>query len=283
MKKGINHWAFPAGMPVKEVINLSAQYGFQGIELCPEEEGEISLYQGEEKWKEIKTLAEDKGIEIRSLATGLLWKYNLASPEKETREKAKEVVKRLVNIATKLQAKSILVIPGYVNIPWDLDSPVIPYPVAWEKAEESLRDLASVAEGAKVYLGIENVWNKFLLSPLEFRYFIDKINSPYVKVHFDTANVLVSGYPEQWISILGERIVTVHAKDFRLAVGNVNGFCIPLEGDVNWPEVMKSLEVTGYNDYLIAEVIPPYRYSVEALLANVSFNLDCIINSSKLL
>ena len=87
-----------------------------------------------------------------------------------------------------------------------------------------------------MHLGVENVWNKFLLSPLEFQCFIDRIGNPYVKVHFDTANVLISGYPEQWISILGERIVNVHAKDFRLAVGNINGFCIPLEGDVNWPE-----------------------------------------------
>ncbi len=132
-----------------------------------------------------------------------MWKYNLASPEKETREKGKEVVRRLIDIATKLDAKSILIIPGYVNVPWDSESPVIPYPVALEKAEESLRDLASLAEEAKVYLGVENVWNKFLLSPLEFQCFIDRIGNPYVKVHFDTANVLISGYPEQWISILG--------------------------------------------------------------------------------
>jgi L-ribulose-5-phosphate 3-epimerase len=88
-----------------------------------------------------------------------------------------------------------------------------------------------------VTIGVENVWNRFLLSPLEFRSFLDQIGSPWVKAYFDCANVLVHGFPEQWMRILGERIAAIHVKDFELSVGSIQGFTGLLQGDVAWPAV----------------------------------------------
>jgi len=277
MKKGINQWAFPSSISVKEILELAHQFGFQGVELCPSAQGELSFPLTQEKISEIRNLAQDFNLEIRSIATDLLWKYNLASSNQNSRKKAKEIVKRLIETAANLGAQSVLIIPGYVNVPWDSSSEVVPYQEAFYRVQESLKELAPLAQEAKVYLAIENVWNKLFLSPLEFCSLIDSIESRWVKAHFDTANVLIAGYPEQWIKLLGERIITVHIKDFKLSVGNINGFCLPLEGDVNWPQVMQSLQDIGYDDYLIAKVIPPYSYSKEALLANISFNLDCLL------
>ncbi|WP_369017958.1 sugar phosphate isomerase/epimerase [Thermatribacter velox] len=277
MKKGINQWSFPQDMPVLEVLQRASKYRFQGVELCPDEDGIFPIKTNSEELKRIGNLASDLGIEICSLATGLLWKYNLASNDPSKREKAKDVIKYLIEMAAQLGASSVLVIPGYVNVPWDPSSEIVHYQDALERVWESLGAMIPYAQSANVVLGIENVWNKFLLSPLEFAYFVDHFNSPFVKAHFDTGNVLVFGYPEQWIEILGKRIVKVHIKDFKLNVGNINGFCLPLEGDVSWPSVMKCLRNVGYDGYLIAEFIPPYRFHTEALLANISFNLDCII------
>ncbi|MCX6090458.1 MAG: sugar phosphate isomerase/epimerase [Candidatus Atribacteria bacterium] len=278
MKKGINQWAFPGNYPIPDLITEAAMHGFDGVELCPDEEGVFPLSLGSEVLQEIKGMAGDKNIAIRSIALGVLWKYNLASPNESIRKKALEVGKRGVEMADALGASSVLIIPGYVSVPWDPASEVVPYEEAMKLAKQSITELAIFARGTRVALGLENVWNKLFLSPVEFRSFVDEIGEPSVKIHFDTANVLISGYPEQWIDILGERIVTVHAKDFKLSVGNINGFCIPLEGDVNFPAVMQSLHHAGYDDYLIAEVIPPYHHSLHALLANISYNLDCIMS-----
>ena len=117
-----------------------------------------------------------------------------------------------------------------------------------------MKELAPDAEAAGVVIGLENVWNKFLLSPLEMRDFLDKVGSDYVKAYFDIGNVVVNGYPEHWIRILGSRIARVHVKDFRTIVGNINGFVDLLGGDVNFPEVVKALREVGYDSYLTAEM-----------------------------
>lgn len=277
MKKGINQWAFPPGTTFKEIFTSAAKYGFQGVELCPDEEGAFPLKPAQETLQEIHALREDKNVEVRSLATGLLWKYNLASPDPSLRKKAQDVVRALVDLAFELSVPSVLVIPGYVHVPWDPSSELVPYDDVIRRVQEAIGEVLPHAEHAGVVLALENVWNECFLSPLEFASFVDSFRSESVRVHFDTGNVVLFGYPEQWIAVLKKRIFTVHVKDFKKKVGTLEGFCLPLEGDVNWPKVMQSLENIPYDDYLIAEFIPPYRYSTEALLQNLSHNLDVIM------
>jgi len=103
---------------------------------------------------------------------------------------------------------------------------------------------------------VENVWNKFLLSPLEMRDFIDSLNSKYIGSYFDVGNVVYSGYPEHWIKILGNRIKKLHFKDFKRSIGTIAGFVPLLEGDVNFPEVIKALEKINYTSYVTGELFP---------------------------
>jgi hexulose-6-phosphate isomerase len=107
-----------------------------------------------------------------------------------------------------------------------------------------------------VAICIENVWNKFLLSPLEMRDFIDSFNSQMIGAYFDVGNVLLMGYPDQWIRILGKRIKRVHVKDFKLSVGTAEGFVDLLEGDVDFEAVKKALADVGYDGYVTAELLP---------------------------
>jgi L-ribulose-5-phosphate 3-epimerase len=100
---------------------------------------------------------------------------------------------------------------------------------------------------------------------------------PDIKVYFDVANVTAFGYPEQWIRILGSRIIKLHLKDLKLEIGNIHGFSNLLQGDVNWPEVMKALREIGYDDYLVAEVKPPYRYYPERLIYETSSSIDVFL------
>ena len=140
-------------------------------------------------------------IEISSLATGLFWDYSLTSDNSSEREKAKRIVKKMLEVASWLGVDTILVVPGAVDVFFKPDFPVVPYDLVYERSFQALKELTPFAESYKVNIAIENVWNKFLLSPVEMKHFIDSIGSPYVGVYFDVGNVLRIGLPEQWIKI----------------------------------------------------------------------------------
>jgi len=278
MKKGINIWSFKSGMPVHDCIIEAKKAGFDGIELELAEEGEISFKSTEKELLEIKRFAQSEGVELPSLATGLYWSYPLTSDSEEVRKKAREIVVKQLESAAILEADTILVVPGAVGVDFIPDCPVVDYEVAYERALEAMMELKEQAEKYKVNIGIENVWNKFLLSPLEMRDFIDKIGSPYVGAYLDVGNVILTGYPEHWVRILGKRIKKVHLKDFRRGIGNISGFVDLLAGDVDFPAVVKALKEAGYDGYVTAEMIPPYKHYSDQIIYNTSKSIDRILS-----
>ena len=147
----------------------------------------------------------------------------------------------------------------------------------FERSKEGLAKVIPLAEELGIRLGIENVWNKFLLSPMEMAQFIDSFDSPAIGAYVDVANMLPYGYPEQWLRILGKRVAGIHFKDFRRAVGTIEGFVDLLEGDVEWPAVMSAIEAINYDGPLVAEMIPLYKYYPEVRLANTSRAMDAIL------
>jgi L-ribulose-5-phosphate 3-epimerase len=277
VKKGINIWSFPEGMPIAECVRLAAEAGFEGIELALNEDGELSLDAGEREIRTIQQTAADAGIALSSLATGLYWKYSLTSGDASIREKAMSVARRQLEVAAALGVDTILVVPGAVGVDFIPDAEVVPYDLAYDRALEAMHALSETAESYKVAIGIENVWNKFLLSPLELRHFIDHVNSPYVGSYLDVGNMLFAGYPEHWIRILGPRIKKVHFKDYRRAAGGLHGFVDLLAGDVNYPEVVRALEEIGYDSFVTAEMIPPYTHHGTAIIQNTSTAMDAIL------
>jgi hexulose-6-phosphate isomerase len=264
-------------MKVEDCIAHAAEAGFDGIELCLAEEGEFSMETPQAHVRRIARTADAAGLEVMSIATGLYWKYSPTASDPAARRKAFEVAVRQMELATETGANTILYVPGAVNVPWVAGSEVVDYEVAYARARETLLELVEVADRLDVRIGIENVWNKFLLSPLEMRSFIDEIGHPKVGAYLDVGNVLVSGYPEQWVRILGHRILKVHAKDFRTDIGNIHGFTGLLQGDVNWPGVIEALEAVGYDGYITAEIMPPYRHRPERLISDISSGLDAIL------
>lgn len=276
MKKSISIWSFPSDMKIIDCMKIAKDAGFEGIELALNETGEMGLNSGEEEVLKYKNAASQIGIEISSLATGLYWSYPLTSNNKDTREKAKNIVKKQLKNAAILGVDTILVIPGAVGVDFIPGFEVVDYDIAYNRSLEEIKELAYYAESKKVSIGLENVWNKFLLSPLEMRDFIDKINSPFVGAYFDVGNVIYSGYPEHWIKILGNRIKKVHFKDYRRDVGNLFGFVDLLSGDVNYPAVVKELQNIGYDSFVTAEMTP-YKYYKEQLIYTTSLAMDKIL------
>ena len=276
MKKGISIWSF-AEPDLEKCFALAKDAGFDGVEVALDEKGLISLESTQEDALKVKAMAEKAGIELYSVATGLYWAYNYTSENAENRAKAKEITKKQLQVAAWLGCDTILVVPGAVNVAFEPGSEIVDYDVAYDRALEALKELAPVAEELKVSIAVENVWNKFLLSPLEMRNFIDEVGSKFVGAYFDVGNVIYCGYPQHWIKILGDRIKKVHFKDYRYSVGGLDGFVDLLAGDVDYIGVMAAFEKIGYDNWVTAEMLPPYAQYPETILYNTSNAMDKIL------
>ncbi len=247
MKIGINRWTFPADWEIERCFRLAKGSGFDSIEINIAETDYLTPQSTEAETKALLELATSIGLEISSLSTGLGWRYPLTSPDPAVREQGKRNIVSQLEKAQWLGVDTILVVPGIVNAE-------ISYDDAYTRAQEALKEVAGEAESRQVSIGVENVWNKFLLSPLEFARFLDEIDSPYVGAYFDVGNVLLYGFPDQWIRILGNRIRKVHVKDFKTNIGNGTGFSNILQGHVPWESVCVALKEIGYDEYVTAEV-----------------------------
>lgn len=274
MLKGINQWCYPDGTSLEDVFEFSKEAGFDAVELNLYQPGEIGLTMdttpGEAE--EIVNLASSYGLQLRSISTGLLWQNPLSSPNANVREQGRKVISKQLELASVMGIDTVLVVPGSV-------SKDVSYDDCYNRSQEELKKVLVEAEKRQVALGIENVWNKFLLSPMEMARYIDELQSDFAKAYFDVGNVLQFGFPEQWIRILGKRISKVHVKDFSTAVGNITGFVPLLAGDVNWPAVVEALEEIGYNDTLTAE-LSPYAINPKQLPIDTACHMDVILASS---
>ncbi len=177
----------------------------------------------------------------------------LSHPDPLVRKECIDSVSRSLEDVKLLGGDTVLVVPGVVN-------ENSPYEQAYNYALESIRSLIPVVEKTNIKIGLENVWSNFILSPVEAKRFVDEINHPLIGWYFDIGNVLRYGWPEHWIKTLNSRIVKLHIKEFSREIMNTkglrNGFNVELlEGDNNWPIVMKAIKNIEYSGgWITAEV-----------------------------
>jgi len=278
MIKSITYWSMPGGLEgtcsIEEAAALAKTANFSGLELCVAEEGVLTPSTDQATCERYKQLVADEGLALETLASGMSWAYCPTHPDPTVRKKAIDLHKGALQRAAWLGCDSMLFVPGAVKILWEPEFGPIPYDQAVEWAREAINELLPVAEAVGVDLCIENVWNGLFYSPLEFAEFIDSFNHPRLGIYFDVGNVL--GYhqhPPHWIELLGDRIRRVHIKDFKCAVGTLEGFCDLLEGDVPFPEVMSALKKIGYDGTIVAEMMPPD----DSLLERTSKAMDTIL------
>jgi len=253
-------------MPIKEKLLLAKKAGFAGFEIAFTEDGDITPKTPEKDLLDIKSFARDNGIELSGLATGLYWKYNFMSDNAEERKKAVETAVRQIETAAILETKNILLLPGSVYESTD-------YETAWFRSQEEIQKIIPCAGSCNIKIGIENVWNKFLMSPMEAKLFVDSFNSDNIGFYLDIGNVILFGYPEHWIKILGKRIINVHFKDYNRAS---DCYVDLLAGDVNYIGVINALESIGYDGWVNAEMAVYKRYS-DQIVYNTSSAMDRIL------
>jgi hexulose-6-phosphate isomerase len=253
MKKSISQWAFQPDRPLPEVFALARDCGFDAVEVAVAESGPITPQSTADELATIIEQAQKAGVELSSMASGLGWHYPVTCQNAQVARRGIELTAQSLQVARQLGLDTFLMVPGGVGAEFIEGFQGAPYDVAYDNALRALRELKPVAEENRVAIGIENVWNKFLLSPLEMRDFIDACDSPQIGSYFDVGNVILWGYPEDWIRILGKRIKRVHFKDFKRSVGTLDGFCPLLEGDVDYPAVMQALREIGYEGFVTSE------------------------------
>ena len=243
MKIGITQIVI-SRMSLDECLDLCKEAGYEAIELSFREGGDPDINMGESEIKEVGEKCAAAGVEISSVIGGYSDRGNMLSLDPEERKRGSKSVARILEIADILGVDGMLLHPGQLTSEGT-------YQDAWDGLLKELKELAPVAESHKAAICVENVWNKFLLSPKEMREFVDAVGSNWVGTYLDTANMMAYGYPEHWIRELGKRIRKVHFKDFKR---REHRFVNLLDGDTDWPLLMKEFRNIGYDSYVIHEV-----------------------------
>ena len=259
MKLGYSLFSFSENIDLKNVFSDISRMKYDGVEPVLSEEGYLNPSMRKGEVLEIKKMANANGLEIPSVGVWSLWDNNPVSNDLRIRKKAEDIIERQLEFASILGANTILVIPGYTHCGFAKNPEKVAYNVAYDRAYELFFKLEKVAREYKVSIGIENVWNKFLLSPIEIKKFLDDINSEYVGAYFDVGNIMYIGDPSDYIEILGKHIKKIHISDYRVEQSGLGAFVDIFAGDVDFFEVIKSLKKIGYDDYLMLEMLPNYK------------------------
>lgn len=266
MKTGVSMFSFTEDADLKSLFPLIKRAGYDGVEPVFSEYGYLNEQTTRREIEKIGKMAREEGLEIPSVGVWSLWKYNLVSDHEETRRRAVNIVKKQIEAAAILGADTVLVVPGYVGCSFVEEPERIRYDKAYDRCLAALKELAVFGEEYGVCIGIENVWNRFLLSPLEMKRLLDEVNSPFAGAYFDVGNVICTGYPEDWIEILDSRIKKIHLSDFRYGAAGMSGFVDLFAGDVDFVKVGESLKRIGYDGWLTLEMLPNYKQFPEVSL-----------------
>ena len=251
LRKALQIGMLPRQLSDADKFKLARKCGFEGIEGKPMKDLEAAARLGK--------LARAAGVPIHSTVYGG-WGAPFSEPDPKVIEKGLAGMETALRSAKAMGASAVLLVPAVVN-------ENVRYADAYKRSQEHIRKLLPLAEELRVVIAVENVWNKFLLSPLEFAKYVDEFDSPWLKAYFDIGNVIIYGYAQDWIRTLGKRIVKIHLKDFKRKGYQWMSL---LDGDVNWKQVRLALAEIEYDGYLTPEL----RGGDEAYLTDLSRRID---------
>ena len=260
IRKGVCIGVLPEELTVLEKFEMAKRAGFDGVQ--------PDTLNSADEVKQYREAAEKTGLKISSIMNSDHWKYPLSDNDPEVVEKCVEGIKTSMHNAHDLDAGAVLLVPGIVTAE-------VRYAEVYTRSQAQIRKLLPLARELKVIIAIENVGNRFLLSPLEMARYVDEFKSPWVRAFFDIGNVVSIGFPQDWIRTLGKRICRVHIKRFE--PGTDHPKFDPRDRrtrGIDWPDVRKALSEVGYKGWVTAEV----KSGDESYLKEVSARMDRILS-----
>jgi len=248
-------WPQPESSPRKAVLismlakDLSYAQRFRAARDAGFDAVEMQTIAVEDEAAEVRDAATAAGLRIHSVMNMDHWRFPLSSGDRDIVNRSVAGVETSLRNAARWGAETVLVVPAVVD-------PTTSYKAAWTRSQQVIRErVLPLARELKVIVAVEEVWNKFLLSPLEFARYVDELDSPWLKAYFDVGNIVFYGYPQDWIRALGSRIVKVHLKDFRLDRPNGRFAWTNIgDGDIDWREVRRAFDDVAYRGYFTTEV-----------------------------
>lgn len=254
----------PRDLSYEARFTLARDVGFEAIEM--------RTMTKDEEAAEIRDAARKTGLRIHSVMNMEHWEAPLSSSDPEVVRRSVRGMETSLRNAALWGADAVLLVPAVVDAKTS-------YRDAYTRSQRVIREqLLPKAAEHKVIIAVEEVWNKFLLSPLEFARYVDEFDSPWLKAYFDVGNVVFYAFPQDWIRTLGSRIVKLHIKDFALDRRNGRFTWVNLgEGDIDWPEVRRALDEIKYNGYMTTEL----SGGDPAYLKDVSVRVDRILAGEK--
>jgi len=256
---------FPESLSIEEKFKIAKKIGLEGVEV-PTTEGRATV-------DEIKETARNTGIRVHSIMNMNHWKYPFSSSKPSDIRIGMKGMETSLHNAKDYGADTVLLVPAVVNAETS-------YKDAYERSQKHIKELLPLAKELNIIIAIENVWNKFLLSPLEFARYVDEFDSPFLQAYFDVGNIALYGYPHDWIRILNKRIIKVHVKGYDLKM-NANywkAFTNLGDGTIDWLEVRRAFSDIKYSGFMNAEL----GKGNEAYLLDVSNRMGKIISGQKI-
>jgi L-ribulose-5-phosphate 3-epimerase len=251
LKKAMMWGSFGYKGTVLEKFRALKAAGFDGVE------ADSHMNQDE-----VVRAFEETGLKAASVCGSRHWGKPLSHPDPQVRAEGLEAMKQTIRDAKRYGATSILLVPGVVNNDVTFDQ-------CKERSIEAIRKVIPLCEETGVKIAVENVWNNFLMKPEQAKAYLDEIDSPWVGWHFDIGNHVKFGPSEEWVKVLGKRILKLHIKDYSTKPGpdgKAPGFNVKLlEGDNNWSSVMAELDKIGYTGWGITEQPGAQSKDAEAL------------------
>ena len=264
LKKAVHLGMVAGNAPVADKLQLLKELGFDGVEI----DGPSDL-----DHDALQKALDATGLVVADVIDSVHWSSTLSDPDPAVRAKGVAGLEAALRDAKRHRCTEVLLVPAVVNAN-------VSYADAYARSQAEIRKALPLAAELQVHINVENVWNHFLLSPLEAARYVDELQSPWVGWHFDVGNVIRYGWPEQWIRALGKRVRNLHIKEYSRkkadASGTWKGFEVELlEGDCGWPAVMKALDDVGYEGFGIAEIPGGDR----ARLKEIAARMDRIFSS----
>ena len=260
IKKGACIGVLPEEMTVLQKFEAAKRAGFDGVE--------PNTLNSADEVKQYKEATEKTGVKITSIMNSDHWKYPLSDNDPEVVKKCIDGLKTSMHNAHDLGAEAVLLVPGVVAAD-------VRYADVYRRSQDQIRKLLPLAKELKVIIAIENVGNRFLLSPLEMARYVDEFKSPWIRSYFDIGNVVSTGYPQDWIRTLGKRLCRVHIKRFEPGADHPK--FDPKDRrtqGIDWPDVRKALNEVGYSGWITAEV----KSGDENYVKEVSARMDRIFS-----
>jgi len=244
IKKSLKWGMVKEDLSIMDKFKLLKDLGFDGVEL--DSPNDLDK-------KQVLAARDKTGLVIPGVVNSVHWKSPLSHPDPKVRAACVDSMKTALQDCKDYGGTTVLLVAGVVNAE-------ISYDDAYRRSQEEIRKMIPWAHETGVNIAIENVWNNFLLSPMEAARFVDELNDPMIGWYFDIGNIVRYGWPEQWIKVLNRRIMKLDVKEYsrkkQTDEGIWKGFDVELlEGDNNWPVIMRALESIDYKGgWMSAEV-----------------------------